>query len=192
MKPTAIITLANRLKNLAHYLAQLSPQRLWQVVMAPIRLWEFINKMLNEGYYDVVTEFEVAGKKMAFKTLIQIDGDLINYIPDPTHLLRERKSIKVFRQYHRKHLQNTEGIIKMYEDNFLLFSRFFDLILLAINYFSWLHELLQNPLDLLLSLKAFAILLGTLLFRKYLKPWLIKNAVRLLFKGGKLAFKNLQ
>jgi len=158
--------------------ADLSPRRIKEIATAPLFLYSFIKRLLKYGHYEISTPFESAGQQMVYRTFIQLDADIINYLPDFAQLGGNKSGLKTASDFFYEHLQKMQRIFRLYEDNLLALSRAVDsLLALADLYFAVKFFAEQQWPEA--SFFTILMLLATLAFRIYLKPrllpWLMKR-----------------
>lgn len=62
----------------------------------------FLRQLLREGCLTVETHFYYSEKKYHFTTKVQLDADIINYIP-PFELLHDKEFLEKYQHYFKKH-----------------------------------------------------------------------------------------
>jgi hypothetical protein len=162
--------------------------RLWEELIftigAPFRLFFFLRKLLREGCYTVSTVYADGKTQREFRTLIQFDADIIQYIPDVHAISKSKRSVRLMRTHYRRHQERLNLLIQLLERNLLAISVFFDTGIVAVN-IRPLMELADQP-TLEEAVVSGILLVSSLLFRKYLKPRLIQWLVKRAFQGVRL------
>ncbi len=152
-------------------------QRIIEAVQGPIYAAKIMRTFFAKGAVEVSTAFECNGKKYDYQTLIQLDGDIFFYLPNPKQL--DDKGLQTMQAAYLTHKINVNKVVAAFEDNTNFFSRIFDGFLLLINFYPLIH-LFEELLELLgldkgtFEAKEFgwdaAIVVASLLARRFLRP----------------------
>ncbi len=166
-------------------------QRISQAITGPIAALRILKTLLSKGAVEVATTFEYQGKKLGFQTIVQIDGDIIFYLPDPRKL--DEHGLSSMQSAYNVHKNNVEKIVAAFSDNSNFFGRAFDSFLLILNFYPLL-ELGEELLELLgLNKGSFdgqefgwntIFVAASLIARKFLRPRIFSLSVRAIMTAG--------
>ncbi|UZR92944.1 hypothetical protein [Chondrinema litorale] len=162
------------------------PTELYRAFIAPYRVYKFLKCMLREGFYEIKTDFEFEGVAYQFRTLIQPDADIINYIPD-IQLHTQKQWLEKFKEEYKNHMGNIEFFMQRASESHLAISRIIDAGLIGTNIYPFL-----DFIDSLTSVEAAysaATIALTLVFRKFIKPFIVQISLKGVFRIARLYFK---
>ena len=162
------------------------PKEVFYAFIAPFRVYKFLKNMLREGFYEITTDFEFEGNPYQFRTLIQPDADIINYIPDIAKHTK-KKWLETFRKEYQNHIENIEFFLQRATESQLALSRLIDTGIITGNgYPIW--QFIEQ-----LSIETAGISGATLAlsvaFRKFLKPYIVKLSLRGIFRLARVYFR---
>jgi len=80
---------------------------------APVEDVQFILRVKKYGYHEIMTEFEYEHTddgvlKHSFRTIIQLDADILNFIPDYIYYYDDQNWRAIFEQHYQIHKQKIE------------------------------------------------------------------------------------
>ena len=162
------------------------PTELYRAFIAPFRIYKFLKSMLREGFYEIKTDFEFEGHPYQFRTLIQPDADIINYIPD-IQLHTQKKWLNQFKKEYKNHLDNINFFMQRASESHLAISRMIDTGIIATNIYPVIEFLDNLTLETAGTSSLFLILSG--LFRKYIKPYIVKFSLQGIFRIARAYFR---
>ena len=177
--------LLQKLKNIIAKIGRF-PVEVYRSFIAPFRVYRFLKSMLREGFYEIATDFEFEGKPYQFRTLIQPDADIINYIPDIT-IHHKKAWLKTFKEQYNNHLQNIDFFMQRATESHLALSRIIDTGIIGIN----LYPIWRFIEDLNLETAGLsgAVLALSTVFRQYLKPYVVRFSLRGIFRVARVYFR---
>lgn len=103
-----------------------------QLVVLPYRTVVFVRKLLREGCIEVETPFDVNRESFSFRTLIQPDADVLNFIPPP-RLFTEPTARQAFNQAYARHQQAVQARLAALSHQHELWGKLADGTLLVLN-----------------------------------------------------------
>ncbi len=172
-------------KNIASSIGNF-PVEVYHAFIAPFRVYKFLKSMLREGFYEISTDFEYEGKPYQFRTLIQPDADIINYIPDISQN-NQKQWLDTFKKQYGKHLQNIDFFMQRATESHLALSRIIDTGIIAANVYPIWRFIENYNLEtagvsgILLALSA--------AFRKFLKPYVVRISLKGVFRIARIYFR---
>lgn len=142
---------------------------------------EMLVQAFRDGGVEVTTPLVLrSGENYNFKTLIQLDADIINYIPDIDDTLIQLNLSQIKRTL-RKHWYEVEFVFFKLKTNDKFWNVLSDLVLVIINAVSIVisvdfHSLLQSILSIVLASSS-------IYFRKkiqeFVSPYLIRGGFKI-------------
>ncbi|GAA4828046.1 hypothetical protein [Algivirga pacifica] len=145
---------------------------------APSQTYAVLEVMLTEGAYMVNTSFDYKDKTYHFTTHLQLDADVINYIPDTK--CTEEEFIRLWKENHILHLQKIHEVTQKLKGSEQLLERCFDAMLLSANalpFFALLDGATTQE-----GLTSTLMAGSSFLTRKYLKHIIIDQLLKIVFK----------
>lgn len=177
--------LLQRIKNIAIKLGNF-PVEVYHAFIAPFRVYRFLKSMLREGFYEISTDFEYEGKPYQFRTLIQPDADIINYIPDITQSTK-KTWLETFKKQYDNHLQNIDFFMQRATESHLALSRIIDSGIIALNVYP-IWRFVENFNLETIGLSGILVAISAA-FRKYLKPYIVRLSLRGIFRIARIYFR---
>ncbi|MCS7005736.1 MAG: hypothetical protein NZM38_10490 [Cytophagales bacterium] len=155
----------------------------YRTIVFPFRALILIRNLLKKGGIEVYTPFEYQQYQFHLRTIIQIDADILFYLPYFGELHTNQEFLTVFEKHRNIHLQKIETIFAVLESPYQSSSKLVDFVLVASNAtsaFQTFAEFSQNSF-----LVSLTIVGGTILFRQFFKKlflrWIVKNFLKLSF-----------
>jgi len=155
-------------------------QELKLAIQLPFRVFAFIKALFLHGYVEVITAFEYKKESHAFRTLIQVDADIMNFIPDPQAFRGDKKGLRMMKNLYQEHQKKIEDIIQILQGNKSFVGKFIDFALVVTNAYP-IYEAFIDP-DTRSAIISGSIATASLLFRKYLKPFVVEFLMKGVFK----------
>jgi len=162
------------------------PKEVFHAFIAPFRVYRFLKNMLREGFYEITTDFEFEGNPYQFRTLIQPDADIINYIPDITKHTK-KKWLETFKTEYKTHIENIEFFLERATESQLALSRLIDTGIITINGYPIWKFIEQFSVET--AGISGATLALSVAFRKFLKPYIVKFSLRGIFRLARVYFR---
>ncbi|MEM1137612.1 MAG: hypothetical protein AAGI07_17355 [Bacteroidota bacterium] len=162
------------------------PVEVYRAFIAPYRIYKFLKSMLREGFYEIRTDFQYEEKDYHFRTLIQPDADIINYIPD-IRLHSKKDWLKIFNEEYNHHLANIEAFMTRASESQLALSRIIDTGIIVTNMYPIWDFI--DKLDLETAGFSGIVLALSAAFRKFMKPYVVKLSLKGIFGIAKTYFK---
>jgi hypothetical protein len=167
-------------------------QRIKEAIQAPIYAAKILRTFFSKGAVEIATSFEYNGKTYGYETIVQLDGDIVFYLPNPRSM--DQKGIETMKSAYLSHKLNVEKVVRALEDNTQFFNRIFDGFLFVINFYPLLH-LLEELLQLLgiekgdFEASTFGwnsvFVIASLLVRRFLRPQIFSLVLKAITAIGK-------
>lgn len=156
------------------------PKRIINILVIPIKMFQLFKEIFKYGCFEIKTSFSYNKRDFAFRTNIQLDGDIVNYIPNVGIFPNDKSWRKLVGEKFQTHQNNIHDRLIEINGGALFLSRFIDIILILLN-FKPVFELALNP-DEVNTIISGAVLSASLLFRKFLKEKVIGISMKGVFK----------
>jgi hypothetical protein len=143
-------------------------------------VYQMMRQFLREGCLEVNTFFYHHNHRYTFTTKLQLDADILNFIPSFSHLHSDGEFLVKYQECHHKHQNRVADKVLMLSrsDNFI--ERIIGIFYLVLfNGFGLYFELSQS-----IEQRGIAITIGfvvSLLFRKFFRKVLAKLIFRVLY-----------
>lgn len=156
------------------------PRRIINILVIPIKMYQLFKEIFKYGSFEIRTPFSYNETDFAFRTNIQLDGDIVNYIPNVGVFPNDKAWRKLVGEKFQTHQNNIHDRLIEINGGALFLSRFIDIFLILLN-FKPLFELSLNP-DEVNAIISGAVLSASLLFRKFLKEKVIGISIQGVFR----------
>jgi hypothetical protein len=155
----------------------------YQQIIFPVKAFIVIRTMLKEGGFVVETPFVCKGSQLSYRTLLQLDADIMHYIPDITPYSNDEKAQAVLIQYRKTHQESINQIFKILESPQPFGDKLIDIITFGANVNPIFQAFIEGSGESFL-ISAFFVG-GSLVFRKYIKPSVVKYTMKGVFAIAK-------
>lgn len=151
-----------------------------QFIAMPARTFQVLKIMFTTGCFEIETAFQHKNKSYIFSTLMQIDADVINYIPDPKLMLNDGDFKTKYQEHQQIHLQKVASFVQTFQGDLPFWEKLFDGFLVMTNAVP-LYTLIT---DLSVEGGVTSATVGTvsLLSRKFLKGKVTEQVSKRFFK----------
>lgn len=168
----------NPIKALAALIAQLR-----ELVRAPLETLRLARDLLKNGCLEIETQSATEHGQVAFRTILQMDADVITYIPNIFQYPKDEAMLEIVRQTHAKHTATIEKTIAKLSADTNFLAKGFDGLLILLNIYPILQLLMEFSTEN--GLYSGGTLVLSLVFRKFLRPIISKKGMQLIFKLAK-------
>ncbi|MDW7691020.1 hypothetical protein R9C00_20295 [Flammeovirgaceae bacterium SG7u.111] len=158
------------------------PKELILAIQLPFRVYAFIRNLFKTGYVEITTvvENEAKDKSYFLQTLIQADGDIIHYIPEPKSIKKDKETKALLAKCKEEHQEKINDLIIVAGSNASIASKFIDTALIATNAYP-IYEAFMSP-DERTAIVSGSIAALSVAFRKYAKPFVVDFTLKGAFK----------
>lgn len=157
--------------------------RLKDMLLAPAETLRLARDLLQNGCLEVETEITTEQGPVAFRSILQIDADVITYMPNVYHYLQDPNMLEAVRAGHAQHTANLEKTIAKLSAKSNFLAKGFDGLLALMNFYLLLQLLTEFSTEN--GLYSGGTLALSLIFRKFLRPIISKKGMQLIFKLAK-------
>jgi hypothetical protein len=148
----------------------------------PLETLKLAKSLLKDGCLEVETP--VPGMKgHAFKSILQIDADIITYIPDVRKYKKDKEKLEAIQKGHEEHTKAVHKTISKLSTDSNFLARGFDGLLIALNFYPILNLLQEFSTEN--GLYSGGTIALSLIFRKFIRPIVSKQGMKLVFKFAK-------
>jgi len=143
----------------------------YRKIVFPFRAFLLIRTFLRTGGIEIYTPFSYQGNKLAFRTIIQPDADVLYYIPNLVPYQNQPDIYAVVAQYRAQHLQKIEDIFTALNSPKGFFEKTIDFVLITTNASIAFQTFAQTSQESILM--SAGIVGASILFRRFGKKALI-------------------
>ncbi|GAB4337461.1 MAG: hypothetical protein OHK0038_15890 [Flammeovirgaceae bacterium] len=143
-------------------------------------VYQMMRQFLREGCLEINTFFYHHDQRYTFTTKLQLDADILNFIPPFTHLRSDNEFLLKYGECHRKHQNKVSDQVLMLSrsDNFIerVVEIFYLLFFNAMGLYFELNESIEQ--------RGVALTIGlvlSFLFRKFFRKLLAKIIFRVIY-----------
>ena len=158
----------------------LTLEELQRLIKVPLALLRLLRKLLTGGYFEVETPFTFRQQQYRFLTVIQLDADLVNYIPDVRNFLPHKQGKQVFIDHYLVHQGKVLDVFAQFQQNALFWQRVLETALVAGNVAIMLYQFIDG-IALQEAGVTGAVAGLSLLFNKYLTHRTVRWIIRRLY-----------
>ena len=142
--------------------------------------YKLFKSLFVNGSYELITAFEYQGKNWEFRTLVQPDADIIQYLPPFDLLKKDRSFQRIYLKKHRKHQAELSDALAIFQPNGKLLGYIIDGILVLGNIYSGIIAYQAGTIED--GIVGGVIATVSILYRQFLKKPTIKTAINLGYK----------
>lgn len=114
----------------------------WQY---PLDIAKNIIRFYKDGYVETETIFELNGNALSFRTVIQPDADILDFVPDFRKIKLTKKVVKLITAARNEHLVKVRALLTKLSDSEKLIDASLNAALITLNVFPFIYSVIELP-----------------------------------------------
>lgn len=111
----------------------------------PLDIAKNIIRFYKDGYVETETIFELEGNAQSFRTIIQPDADILDFIPDFSKIKLTSKIEKVIYKARKDHIKKVRALTAKLSDSEKLIDAALNAVLITLNLFPFIYSVIELP-----------------------------------------------